>query len=65
MWRLWLVMDPRRTLIAVFAGLFAFALIMHFIMLSTERFNFLGPRAKPVESSSIQYIAPAKPSKWT
>jgi light-harvesting complex 1 alpha chain len=37
--------DPRRTLIALFTFLFALALIIHFILLSTDRFNWLdGPR---------------------
>ena len=31
MWRLWLLFDPRRTLIALFTFLFALALIIHFI----------------------------------
>ena len=44
MWRLWLLFDPRRTLVALFTFLFALALIIHFILLSTDRFNWLeGP----------------------
>jgi light-harvesting complex 1 alpha chain len=46
MWRLWLLFDPRRTLIALFTFLFALAIVIHFILLSTDRFNWLeGPRA--------------------
>ena len=46
MWRLWLLFDPRRTLIALFTFLFALALVIHFILLSTNRFNWLeGPKA--------------------
>jgi light-harvesting complex 1 alpha chain len=46
MWRMWLLFDPRRTLIALFTFLFALALLIHFILLSTNRFNWLeGPRA--------------------
>ena len=45
MWRVWLMFDPRRTLIALFTFLFALALLIHFILLSTSRFNWLeGPR---------------------
>jgi light-harvesting complex 1 alpha chain len=45
MWRLWLLFDPRRTLVALFTFLFALALLIHFILLSTDRFNWLeGPR---------------------
>jgi light-harvesting complex 1 alpha chain len=45
MWRLWLLFDPRRTLIALATFLFALALLIHFILLSTDRFNWIeGPR---------------------
>ena len=49
MWRIWLLFDPRRTLIALFTFLFALALLIHFILLSTDRFNGLeGPRSELV-----------------
>ena len=41
MYRLWLIFDPRRILIATAAFLFTLALLIHFILLSTERFNWL------------------------
>ena len=45
MWRVWQMFDPRRTLIALFTFLFALAILIHFILLSTDRFNWLeGPR---------------------
>lgn len=51
MWRIWTLFDPRRTLIALFTFLFALALVIHFILLSTDRFNWLdGPRAAQVVS---------------
>ena len=44
MWRVWLLFDPRRALVALFTFLFALALLIHFILLSTDRFNWLdGP----------------------
>jgi light-harvesting complex 1 alpha chain len=46
MWRIWLIFDPRRSLIALFVFLFALAIVIHFILLSTDRFNWLdGARA--------------------
>ena len=46
MWRMWLLFDPRRTLVALFTFLVTLALLIHFILLSTDRFNWLeGPRA--------------------
>ena len=48
MWRMWLLFDPRRTLVALFVFLFALALVIHFILLSTSRFNWLeGPHGAP------------------
>jgi light-harvesting complex 1 alpha chain len=39
MWRIWMMLDPRRTLIAV--GIFAFTMVMlnHFVQLSTDRYG--------------------------
>jgi light-harvesting complex 1 alpha chain len=55
MWRIWLLFDPRRTLVALFTFLFALALLIHFILLSTDRFNWLeGPRAAAVSSLVIE-----------
>ena len=41
MWRIWLLFDPRRVLVALFIFLFVLALLIHFILLSTDRFNWL------------------------
>ena len=46
MWRIWLLFDPRRALIGMAAFLFTLALVIHFIVLSTDRFNWIeGPTA--------------------
>jgi len=53
MWRLWLLFDPRRALIGLFTFLFVLALVIHFILLSTNRFNWLeGPRPAAMSSTS-------------
>ncbi len=36
MHKVWLLFDPRRTLVALFTFLFVLALIIHFILLSTN-----------------------------
>ena len=41
MWRIWLLFDPRRVLVALAIFLFVLALLIHFILLSTDRFNWL------------------------
>jgi light-harvesting complex 1 alpha chain len=54
MWRIWLLFDPRRALIALFTFLFVLALLIHFILLSTDRFNWLdGPAATATTSSVV------------
>ena len=61
MWRIWMLFDPRMTLIALFTFLFVLALVIHFILLSTDRFNWLeGPRkAGPVAGQMSPMPAPA------
>ena len=62
MWRLWLLFDPRRVLVALGIFLFGLALVIHFILLSTNRFSWLeGPRAAKTSSISD----PATPVKLT
>jgi light-harvesting complex 1 alpha chain len=54
MWRLWLLFDPRRALIALFTFLFVLALVIHFIVLSTDRFNWLdGPHAHAAATAIV------------
>ena len=55
MWKIWHLFDPRRALVALFTFLFILALLIHFILLSTNRFNWIeGPRTTAVEVSSIE-----------
>jgi light-harvesting complex 1 alpha chain len=57
MWRVWLIFDPRRTLVALFVFLFVLALLIHFILLSTDKFNWLdGPRNAP--NAAVTTAAP-------
>ena len=53
MWRVWLLFDPRRALVGLFTFLFVLALLIHFILLSTDRFNWLdgGKNAKPAAAA--------------
>jgi light-harvesting complex 1 alpha chain len=63
MWRLWLLFDPRRTLVALFTFLFVLALLIHFILLSTNRFNWLeGPRPAAVGAAQQNTPLPAPAS---
>ncbi|HJL15014.1 MAG TPA: light-harvesting antenna LH1, alpha subunit [Sandaracinaceae bacterium LLY-WYZ-13_1] len=51
MHKIWLLFDPRQALVGLFAFLFALALVIHFILLSTDRFNWLeGPQGAAAET---------------
>lgn len=61
MWRIWLLFDPRRALIGLAAFLFILAIVIHFILLSTDRFNWIeGPQnlTPAVETSMNEMIVP-------
>jgi light-harvesting complex 1 alpha chain len=60
MWRLWLIFDPRRTLVALAIFLFVLALLIHFILLSTDRFNWIeGPAVVAAAAAPAAAPAPA------
>jgi light-harvesting complex 1 alpha chain len=64
MWKIWLLFDPRRALVALFTFLFALALVIHFILLSTDRFNWLdGPRKATVAAQNSPMPAGAPATK--
>lgn len=66
MWRIWLIFDPRRIMIALAVFLFALALFIHFILLSTDRFNWIeGPSAAIQQSTPAMLIEPDQVSRST
>ena len=61
MWRIWLLFDPRRTLIALFTFLFVLALVIHFFLLSTDRFYWLEGPHKAMATSQASPMPAAAP----
>ncbi|MDX2234003.1 MAG: light-harvesting antenna LH1, alpha subunit [Hyphomonadaceae bacterium] len=58
MWKVWLLFDPRRVLVGLFVFLFTLAVLIHFILLSTDRFNWIeGPGARSTPAASIMLDA--------
>ena len=47
MWRIWLLFDPRRALVGLFAFLFVLALVIHFVLLSTAKWNWIDGTVAP------------------
>jgi light-harvesting complex 1 alpha chain len=58
MYKIWLLFDPRRALVALVAFLFVLALLIHFILLSTDRYNWL--EGKPaMKTGQIEQTIPS------
>jgi light-harvesting complex 1 alpha chain len=55
MWRVWFLFDPRRALVGLAVFLLVLALLIHFILLSTDRFNWLeGAKAHAAVATTSQ-----------
>jgi light-harvesting complex 1 alpha chain len=54
-WKIWTLFDPRTVLVALFAFLFVLALLIHFILLGTSRFNWLegAPANRPAPAQAL------------
>jgi light-harvesting complex 1 alpha chain len=53
MWRIWRLFDPLRAMVAQGIFLFALAAMIHLILLSTNKFNWLdGPKTAAAASAN-------------
>jgi light-harvesting complex 1 alpha chain len=62
MWRIWQTFNPQRILSALAVFLFTLAILIHFILLSTSRYNWLDgaePAAKPTAALTVSGNASA------
>jgi light-harvesting complex 1 alpha chain len=56
-----MLFDPRRVLIAIATFLFGLALLIHFILLSTDKFNWMdGAKKQPVKAAVVQMVETEK-----
>ncbi len=55
MHKIWMMFDPRQVLVALAVFLFSLALVIHFVLLSTSRFNWIeGPhKGASAQSSAL------------
>ncbi|WP_164155531.1 light-harvesting antenna LH1, alpha subunit [Sandarakinorhabdus rubra] len=52
MWKIWQTFNPQRILTALAVFLFTLAILIHFILLSTDRYNWLDG-AEPAASAAV------------
>jgi light-harvesting complex 1 alpha chain len=57
MWRIWLLFDPRRALVALAVFLFTLAMLIHFVLLSSPRYNWIDG-AQKAEAAATAAAAP-------
>ncbi len=56
MWRVWLMFDPRSVIIGLHVFLAVLAFSIHFILLSTDRYNWLEGSSSPSGSSAAATV---------
>ena len=60
MWRIWRMFDPLRAMVIQGVFLFSLAAMIHLLLLSTNKFNWLdGPKAKPASAAVMPAATPA------
>ncbi len=52
MWRMWQTFNPQRILSALAIFLFTLAILIHFILLSTDRYNWLDGASTPAATAA-------------
>ncbi|MCG6897391.1 MAG: light-harvesting protein [Thiocapsa sp.] len=63
LWKIWLIMDPRRILTALFAFLLILGLAIHLILLSTDDFNWLEDGIPAQSAVGQMQVTPAVPQR--
>jgi light-harvesting complex 1 alpha chain len=53
MHRIWQLFDPRRTLLALFSFLLVLGLLIHFVVLASPDFNWLGGHSVQAPASNM------------
>ena len=60
--RIWMIFDPRRVLVAQGIFLFSVAVLIHFVLLSSEKYNWLGDFENANEQGMVMEALPPQRS---
>jgi light-harvesting complex 1 alpha chain len=60
MHQIWQIFDPRRSLIALMSFLFVLALVIHFILLASPGYNWLGGNTVQAPTSNMSAMPPTR-----
>jgi len=61
MHKMWMIFDPRRILVANAVFLFTLAIFIHFILLSTDKYNWI--EGSSANNAVAAHMAPLPPSR--
>lgn len=62
MYKIWRIFDPRRVLIANAVFLFTLALLIHFILLSSDKYNWIEGSSASAPATAA-HMAPLPPAR--
>jgi len=57
-YKLWQGFDPKRLMVGIYAFMFALSLVIHFILLSSPRYNWLNPDGNAASVSTADMLTP-------
>ncbi len=63
LYKMWQGFDPKRLMVGIFAFMFALALVIHFILLSTTRYNWLDPDGNAATVTTADALTPMPASR--
>jgi light-harvesting complex 1 alpha chain len=63
LYKMWQGFDPRRLMVGIFAFMFALSLIIHFILLSSPRYNWLDPDGNAATVTTADMLTPMPASR--
>lgn len=58
MHRIWMIVDPRQAMLGLFSFLGVLALMIHFMLLSTERYNWLDEPTPTAAAEQMSALPP-------
>ena len=58
LYKLWQGFDPRRLMVGIYAFMFALSLVIYFILLSSNRYNWLDPDGNAGKVSTADALTP-------
>jgi light-harvesting complex 1 alpha chain len=64
MWRIWQLFGVRTVMVGLYAWLGFLAIMIHLILLSTDRYNWLEEKSYTKTGSAIEMIVPASESRF-